>query len=87
MNEDFCLYARIPIQQMVYIRLYLNQLHHIDYSCTYLFLIRNMRILFYFCKDMNDDHLMNMNDQLNTTKLDECKFEKKLVYILIFKIQ
>ena len=65
-DEDFCLYARIPIRQMVFIRLYLSQLHDTDYSCTYLFLIRNMRILFYFCKDMDDDHLMNINDQLNT---------------------
>ena len=87
-DEDFCLYTKIPIKQLILIEfLNIDTNDEKYYSCTFLWILRNLRILFNFCKSQIGFTLEYINSCLNTIKFYECNFEERLLYYFtnIFK--
>ena len=83
-DEDFCLYARIPIQQLIFIYFKTYGIEEKDYSCTSLWILRNMRISFDFCNWLREYDLPTID---NSTKFDECNFNKRLIFNILNKIK
>ena len=75
-DEDFCLYARIPFQQLVSIVPEVAPLEENDCSCTYLWIVRNQRMLFKFCPAVLPESEIIL--LLNSSKVNECDLEKRL---------
>ena len=76
-DEDFCIYAKIPIQQLIFITFNLYYIEDEYTSCIYLWMIRNQQILFDFCQKYRILNLFEINEILNITKFDECNFNKR----------
>ena len=76
-DEDFCLYAKIPIQQLIFIDFIETTIKEKDISCIYLWSFRYQQILFDFCQKYGVLDLFIINYMLKTTKFDKCNFNKR----------
>ena len=76
-DEDFCLYAKIPFKQLILIDFYTLPIVGTNYSCTYLWIVHNKRILSRLCKTHNESELIEIDELLNGDKFYECDFEKR----------
>ena len=90
-DEDFCLYANFPFNQLVIIteRIYMvNALRYIDIdlTCTYLWLSQHYRSYYNYFKFLNNEtyryyfQLIHINLTLNSVGFDllKCDFAKRL---------
>lgn len=77
-DEDFCLYERIPIQQLISI-VFRDFPHNYEYcSCTYSWIILKFKGLFDFCNWELIGLYYEIYNYYNSSKFDECNFEKRL---------
>ena len=80
-NEDFCLYAQFPFQQLILMNFYGVELKGKDYSCTYLWFYQHIKIFGNFCTlsffNMMISSSIYSIPEVDQKKLDNCKFKEK----------
>jgi hypothetical protein len=75
-DEDFCLYAKFPFQQLIFMFFFSIPTKTDHCSCTYLWMTKYNLILYKLCIDQTGADPYEMIGKRLEKKVKECNFEK-----------